>query len=363
MVATLPASDRRTRQKLAVIDCDIHAALPSMAVLDQFLPERWRAHRQVYGVRGFAGGVYPRWSQNAARTDSWPPNGGPPGSDLPFLRQQLLDDWDIEIGVLTPLGDYNRQPNVAYSAALARAWNEWQLHDWLDLEPRLRASIVVPVEGGELAAAEIDHWAKRDSRFIQSLILVRTSEPLGHPKYWPMYEASVRNDLPIGIHFGGNGGNPLSSAGYPSFYIEDHVGNSQSFQAQIASLVLSGVFERFPTLRIVLIEGGFAWLPTLAWRLDRHWERLRDEVPEVKRPPSEYIRRNLYLTTQPMEEPNNLDHFHDLLEQLDMPDHIFFATDYPHWDFDAPDSALPVRLSDDLTRKILAENARAFYRL
>jgi predicted TIM-barrel fold metal-dependent hydrolase len=46
-----------------------------------------------------------------------------------------------------------------------------------------------------------------------------------------------------------------------------------------------------------------------------------------------------------------------------MNDRLMFATDYPHWDFDAPDQALPVRLSPDLEAAIMAENARAFYKL
>ena len=60
-------------------------------------------------------------------------------------------------------------------------------------------------------------------------------------------------------------------------------------------------------LRIVLVEAGFAWVPSLCWRLDQHWARMRDEVPHVKRPPSEYIRENVWYTTQPIEEPANPD--------------------------------------------------------
>jgi predicted TIM-barrel fold metal-dependent hydrolase len=113
----------------------------------------------------------------------------------------------------------------------------------------------------------------------------------------------------------------------------------------------------------VLIEGGFAWLPPLMWRLDRSWRRLRDEVPHLHHAPSEYIRRHIWLTTQPIEEPPTPEMFGQLLEQLGMDDHLLFATDYPHWDFDAPDMALPAALPVALRRNIMAENARAFYRL
>ena len=89
-----------------------------------------------------------------------------------------------------------------------------------------------------------------------------------------------------------------------------------SFQAQIASLVLEGVFEHDPRFKMVMIEGGFAWLPMLAWRLDKAWERMRDEVPECRRPPSEYIREHLWFTTQPMEEPEQPEHLRDTIDWI-----------------------------------------------
>ena len=349
------------RTARAVIDCDIHIAPSSGEALGRFLPAAQRGYHERFGKRGFTAG-YPRVSPNAARHDAWPPEGGPPGSSLPFLREQLLDAWDIGCGVLNPLLGASGGRHAEAGAALARAINDWQVAEWVEPEPRLRASIVVPYEDGELAAAEIDRRAA-DPRFVQVLLVVRTMEPLGRRKYWPLYQAAARHDLPVGIHFGGDASSPLTGSGWPSFYLEDHTGMAQSFQSQLISLVCEGVFERFPTLKVVLIEGGFAWLPPLMWRLDRAWQRLREETPDLRRPPSAYIREHVWLTTQPMEEPARPEQFHQLLEQLDMDDRLLFATDYPHWDFDSPDQALPVKLAPALERKIMAENARALYRL
>ena len=167
--------------------------------------------------------------------------------------------------------------------------------------------------------------------FVQVLLLARTMEPLGRRKYWKMYEAAVQHDLPIGIHFTGVGAGPITAVGSPSHYIEDHAGMTQAFQTQVTSLVCEGVFEQFPTLKVVLIEGGFAWLPPLMWRLDRAWKKLRDEVPELKRLPSEYIREHFWITTQPIEEPPKQEYFDQLLVHLNADDKLMFATDYPHW--------------------------------
>ncbi len=364
VTSTRPSASTRRSTRSATIDCDIHNAIPSESALLPHLPERWRPYLERFGLQsyGYGGSTYPRASPNAARADAWPPNGKPPGSDLPFLREQLLDKWDIQFGVLNPLIPGPAQPNIEYGAAIATAINDWQVAEWLDPEPRLRASMVVPYEDGELAAAEIDRRAE-DPRFVQVLLLARTAEPLGRRKYWKLYEAAERHNLPIGIHFGGVGGRPITGSGWPYFYLEDHVGMPQSFQAQLASLVFEGVFERFPNLKVVVIEGGLAWLAPLLWRMDRAWEDMRPEVPHVTRPPSELIREHVWLTTQPMEEPPKRGQFLQMLAHLDMNDHLMFATDYPHWDFDAPEGAFPERLPEDLERQMLSDNATRLYRL
>jgi predicted TIM-barrel fold metal-dependent hydrolase len=63
-----------------------------------------------------------------------------------------------------------------------------------------------------------------------------------------------------------------------------------------------------------------------------------------------------------MEEPPQPAYFWQMLEQLDMNDRLMFATDYPHWDFDSPAQAFPVKLPSDLRHKIMAENARRLYK-
>ena len=361
MVLAERAPEARRKTRTAVIDCDIHTAPRDEKALAKYMSERWRTHHLTYGGRGHSGAYYPRANMNAARTDSWPPNGGPPGSDLEFLRYQLLDEWQMDFGVLTPLIGAGGQLNPEYGDAVTRACNDWQVAEWFDPEPRLVGSIVPYYEDARLAAAEIERCAA-ERRFVQVLLVARTAEPLGRRKYWPMYEAAAKHDLPIAFHFGGSGGGPITGAGWPSFYYEDHCGMPPSFESQVTSFIFEGVFDRFPNLRLVLIEGAFAWLPALSWRMDRAYTQMRAEVPHLKRMPSEYVRDHIWVTTQPMEEPEKQEHFHDIVAGIGA-DRMMFATDYPHWDFDSPDLALPVRLPLDTEGAIMAETARAFYRL
>lgn len=351
-----------TRRTAAIVDCDVHTYWPSAAVTDRYLPERWRRHRELFGGNSYQGGGYPRRMPYASRQDSWPPGGGAPGSDRAFMAEQHMDAFGVDRVVLTPNGGPTGERNGGYALALAGAVNDWITDEWLDRDDRLRSSIIVPFEHPELAVKEIDRVAG-DSRFVQVYLQIITNRPLGNSQYWPIYEAAVAHGLPVGIHFGGNGGNPRTGAGWPSFYLEDHVGNAQTFQQQVISLVCEGVFEQFPDLRIVLIEGGVAWLPPLAWRLDRTVARYRDEVPHLRRSPSEYICDHIWLTTQPIEEPSDPSALRRAVQSLPgLEDHLLYSSDYPHWDYDSPDIALrKARFSPEAEAKIMYANAAALY--
>ena len=350
--------------RAGIVDCDIHPTMRSQAELHPFLPERWRRHLAAYGLQGrmpfTTGTQYPKAAPATARRDAWPPAGGPPGSDLPFLQQQLLDANGIALGILTPLHAAARNSDL--DAAYCTAVNDWQVENWLKHEPRLRGSITVAHEDPDLAVEEIAKRAN-DRNFVQVLLPSKTNDLLGRKRYWPILAAAQAANLPLAVHVNSVGGGYASTAsGWPSYYLQDHHINVHSFQALVASLALEGALEKFPRLRLVMIEGGFAWLPALCWRLDQQWARMRDEVPECRRPPSEYIREQIWFTTQPMEEPETPDHLRDTLGWIGW-DRIMFATDYPHWDYDDPRHAFPIRLSDDEHRRIFRDNALSLYGL
>ena len=133
-----------------------------------------------------------------------------------------------------------------------------------------------------------------------------------------------------------------------------------SMQNQAASLILEGVFEEFPNLKVVMIEGGFAWAPVLGWRLDNHWAKMRDEVPQVKRPPSEYIRTNIWFATPPVEEPEHPDALRHVFEWIGW-DRMVYSSDYPHWDFDDPNTAFGFQMTAEEKRKLFRDNALSVF--
>ena len=191
---------------------------------------------------------------------------------------------------------------------------------------------------------------------------VRSLFPYGKRLFHPIFEAAVRHDLVVALHFGGMPGTPPTASGWPSYYVEEYAGMAQAFQNQLMSIIVEGVFDRFPTLRLALVESGFSWLPPFLWRLDKEWKGLRREIPWTTRLPSEYVRAHVRLTLQPYDAPREPGRLLHLIDELGSDELLMFATDYPHWHFDDPEDALPTDLPESIVQKILAENARAFYR-
>jgi predicted TIM-barrel fold metal-dependent hydrolase len=348
--------------RIGIIDCDIHPYMKTPRDLDPYLSARWRQYLSEYDkfVCGpyAARGTYPRFSPNTCRRDSWPPGGGLPGSDVDFIREQHLDGSNVAFGVLEPLLNANIARNHDAAAAFCTAMNEWQKQVFYVAEPRLRASILVPQDDPDASVKEIEARAG-DPAFAQIQLGSKTSEPLGRRRYWPIFAAAQANNLSIGLHIGGTQNSAPSAGGWPQFYMEDHHVLVHSMQNQAASLILEGVFDAFPDLKVVLIEGGFAWAPTLAWRLDAHWRKMRDEAP-LKRKPSEYMHTNLWFATQPVEEPENPEDLRQVFEWIGW-DRIVYSSDYPHWDYDDPRTAWRIKLSPDEERMLLRDNALAVY--
>ena len=130
----------------------------------------------------------------------------------------------------------------------------------------------------------------------------------------------------------------------------------------ITNIVVNGIPERFPKLKLLWIESGLAWIPFLMQRLDNEYLMRSSEAPLLKKLPSEYM-RDMYYTTQPIEN-NDLELLELTLKKINAETQLLFSSDYPHWDFNLPSTIydLPF-LTDDAKRRILGTNAWDLFQL
>jgi uncharacterized protein len=356
-----PASDRPASDILAgAVDCDVHPALPSTRALLPYFDDYWREHVLRRGLEreNFEPSSYPAAAPINGRPD-WRLPSGPPGSSLPAMQAHLLDRLRPDFAICNMIHGAQVMLSEDLSAAFCRAINNWIRAEWLDRDPRLRASIVVPPHSADLAVEEIERLAG-DHRFVQVLLLAMAEVPLGRRQNWPIYKAAEAHGLPIGIHAGSSFRHPPSALGWPSYYLEDYVSQAQGFGSAVNSLVSEGVFVRYPGLKVVLIESGVTWLPASLWRLDKTWRGVRAEVPWLEEVPTETVRRHMRLTLQPFDAPPDEPALRTLLEQLGSDRMLLFSSDYPHWHFDG-DEALPSGLPAELIQKICVENPMETY--
>ncbi|TYL71896.1 amidohydrolase family protein [Bradyrhizobium cytisi] len=341
------------------IDCDVHLARPSTKVLIPHLDEYWREQviRRGLDDDDLELSAFPEKAPLNCRPD-WQPHEGRPGSRFELLQAHILDRFRPQFVICNVLHGAQILFNVDLSAALCTAINDWIVAEWLEQDPRLRASVVIPVQSPELAALEIEKRAT-DRRFVQVLMPVMNEVPVGRRLNWPIYAAAERHGLPIGIHAGSSFRHPPSSLGWPSYYIEDYVLNAPAFAGALNSLVAEGVFQKFPRLKVVLMESGVTWLPSHFWRANKSWRAVRSETPWVKKLPSEILRHHVRITLQPFDAPPMLDQAKIILEEIAADEMFLFSTDYPHWHFEGTD-AVPDVFTPILS-KLLRENALATY--
>ena len=120
-------------------------------------------------------------------------------------------------------------------AGFARAVNDWMAAEWLDKEPRLRASIVVPMQNAELAVEEINRVAP-DRRFVQVLLLVMHDHAAGQAPL--LADLRRRRDArPAGRHPCRQSAyrHPVTPLGWPTYYTEDYAAQAPAFQAALSS--------------------------------------------------------------------------------------------------------------------------------
>ena len=253
------------------------------------------------------------------------------------MKEKHLDVNGIDVAILTgdePL-EASTLGNPHLAAALVSAYNDWQIAEWLAKDERFYGSIIIAPQDPKLAAEEI-HRLGSHPRMVQVISSHGSTMPYGDPYYHPIYEACNEVGLPFAIHLGGNGGintQPIAN-GSPRYMVEAHTLLFQPAQTHLVSMIMNGVFEKYPDLIFVVIECGVSWVTPLLWRWDSNYKALRKETPWIKRTPSEYFQSNVRFSSQPLENPANKEHLWSTLEAMNAKETLMFASDYPHWDQD-----------------------------
>ena len=345
----------RSDSDLDIVDCDIHIGMPSEEFVADHLPPRYAERGVTLPMPGYAhphGRVMDNDEQEGGTTPE-------------KTADYHLDRHGIDRGIVTAstlLLASSIHPNRDYAGELAALGNAYLDEEWLGHDDRLYGSVLVPPTNVERAVSLVEEYGDRDD-FVQVVMGSACEQAYGNPRFWPIYEAAAERDLPVAIHTGNDGAgvsNPVGQ-GNPSNYFEWHNAFPQTYMSHVNSLIVEGVFEEFPELTFVCIEGGFAWAPHLMWRMDKNWRGLRDQAPWLDEPPSYYFENNVRFTTQPVPEPESPEHLIHLLDMMHAEETLMFASDYPPWDVDDPDFVLPSGVDEALERRVFAGNALDAY--
>ena len=169
----------------------------------------------------------------------------------------------------------------------------------------------------------------------------------------------MEHGMPVTLH---HHMNTKTALGYPRYYSEWHtLAAPHAAQCQMTSMIFNGLFERYPELKVVFLELGAGWVPWYLSRADENYREFRHETPWLRKLPSEYLRENIRLATQPLTDIS-IQEFVRFNESFATEDVFLFSTDYPHFDSDSADAVLPKgRMPEELRAKIRYKNALATY--
>ena len=262
------------------------------------------------------------------------------------------------------VGPNGLEPELA--AAIARGYNDWMADFVADCQMPGRvfgSAMVAPHDVG----LAVDELARNVERGFKAAFLTPglvDNRPWHHPVYDPLWREAERLGVPVCFHGGG-----VTSL-KPDFAFSDHLDKLMlwhPFNQPLGIMFVAtcftsgGILERFPGLRVGLLEGNCSWAPFMMYRLDEHWEWTgKFEAPDVLRKPSEYLLENCFLSCEADEEPAR----HYFEEYGD--DNVVYSTDYPHADSKFPkatESFLELPFAESTKRKILWDNYTKLYDL
>jgi predicted TIM-barrel fold metal-dependent hydrolase len=246
---------------------------------------------------------------------------------------------------------------------LSRGYMEYMLDRVVDPAEGIYTAIPIPHQDPGDALDLIDAYGDEPGVVGLCLITKGPEPPLGHRRYEPVYEVAERKGLPVIFHAGGSSLDDFYVSGFERFIETHSLGFLWSVMAQVTSVVMQGIPEKFPGLDFVFQEAGVTWVAGYMGRLDAEYLKRRAEVPLLEQRPSEYL-KEFYYGIQPLDHPFDPDYFEAAVEAIGGADSLMYASDYPHWDYDPPSSVTDIPfLSADEKAQVLGGNAEAVFGL
>jgi predicted TIM-barrel fold metal-dependent hydrolase len=342
-----------------VIDCDVHHS--TSHPVEEIGKRVSEPYRSILLEAEDPGKLYPSHGRNAtAHVDK--DSRISTADDGDQLQTEHCDTFEVDVPIINPIGQENVIQDRDRAFQETRAKNDWIMEEFLDDHQDNYATIYVTPREPAKSCEEIERLADEDQFVGVEMISTGNRTPLGDPKYDRIYQTAEDNGLPIVYHslVGVNSAIefPVLTWDFQKWVSQHTLAHSQSAMNTITSLIVQGVPVKFPNLEFVIVESGIEFIPWLMFRLNREIDQRPSQAPLLERTPEEYIRDRFYFGTQPMGDPVNFRHLQQIYDIVGA-DSIVFATDFPHFDFDAAEMisrCLDV-FSAEEKEKVLYKNA------
>jgi predicted TIM-barrel fold metal-dependent hydrolase len=286
----------------------------------------------------------------------------PAGHD-PKARLEIQDEEGVAAEVIYPSVGMVicLHPDPDYKKACFDAYNRW-LAEFCETAPKRLLGIGMmacrtPAEG----VREIKELKAMGFRGVM-MCGDPHFEDYDSPAYDPVWEASIAEGMPINFHIL-TSKDSMGGVGVRGPKMIQQIVTIRGNQNIVMMMVLSGVFDRHPNLKVIMVENDAGWIPHFAFRLDHAWEKHRwwMEVGAIKRKPSEYVHENIYATFQ---DDYSVQH---VINAVNL-ERVMWATDFPHGDGTYPESRKVIdEITEGMTehqiQSVVYDNAAALYGL
>lgn len=241
------------------------------------------------------------------------------------------------------------------------AYNDFILDEWCATAPdRLIGLAVLPLWDVDLAAAEVRRAAERGAKtvgFSENPTVLGL--PSIHTRHWdPLWAAVTDVELPVCMHIGSSSKMTTGSDDSPIAVARTLSGVNS--MVACADWLFSGTFDRFPTIKIALSEGGIGWVPYILERANKVWTE-RGARTGASMDPVELFRRHVYVCM--VADAFGL----RVIEEIGV-DNVMWESDFPHdegaWPNDRALLEAAMRdIPDDIAVKVAEGNARRVFNL